>query len=235
MSGFLDRKAPSVESEYFNYLDTDILGKFIFKNFMSNVIRLSETQLNIPIRRHGYMGDQFFPGDVQVNLREGTFNIEIKFARVNIAHRTRRNPLARWTISRCTETRAKRPKQPCDFFFAVGIRQHSIGHPDFWNVIPEETGIYRQMSDNLNQLPPPHDAAFLKYCGFFLIPYRAMSKDINITLGRFSNSPYKEFFCWGKDVKQCKAAWRNCISGVIQTKRQRDKSFFVNKDLFSQL
>jgi hypothetical protein len=38
MSGFLDPHAVSIKAEYARYLDADILGEIVFKNFAMNVL-----------------------------------------------------------------------------------------------------------------------------------------------------------------------------------------------------
>ena len=53
MSGFLDKGAPSTEAEYIRYLEGDIFGKIIFKNFALNILKIPERDVKIPIGKWG--------------------------------------------------------------------------------------------------------------------------------------------------------------------------------------
>jgi hypothetical protein len=53
MAGFLDPRAPSIEAEYARYLDADILGKIVFKNFLIHRAGAAQAPLHIPLGRYG--------------------------------------------------------------------------------------------------------------------------------------------------------------------------------------
>jgi hypothetical protein len=57
MPGFLDPNAVSVEAEYTRYLDADVLGKIVLKNFAINVLGLDARDIRIPVSRHGDVGN----------------------------------------------------------------------------------------------------------------------------------------------------------------------------------
>jgi hypothetical protein len=49
MQGFLDPSAPSILAEYSRYLDSDILGKILFRNFFLNVLKFRENEIYVPL------------------------------------------------------------------------------------------------------------------------------------------------------------------------------------------
>jgi hypothetical protein len=61
MSGFLDPNAPSIEAEYPRYINGDIRGKILFKNFLLHRIGISPENIYIPLGRYVSWGAQNRP------------------------------------------------------------------------------------------------------------------------------------------------------------------------------
>ena len=123
MSGFLDKDAPNIEAEYLRYLDRDILGKLLFKNFRLNVIGLSESDLRIPIGRHTSYDGRKFLGDAEVRIHERWGSVEIKCAYIGVKESdSRKTPLRYWSFGRLLNTVKKRPKIPFELAFCIGIQ-----------------------------------------------------------------------------------------------------------------
>ena len=125
MPGFLDKSAVSVEAEYTRYLDPDILGKIVLKNFAMNVLGIDERHIRIPISRQGDLGNYKDFCDAGIRVGSRTYSVETKCSRHNVAKKSRINaePSPRWlfgddadrtvpaasTTGRDSKRRARRP------------------------------------------------------------------------------------------------------------------------------
>ena len=208
MAGFLDRDAPSVDAEYFRYVEKDILGKILFKNFFVNVLNFADEALYIPLGRSPRYDERKIPGDAQVLVQERWLNVEIKCAYKRITHPARRNPLKTWGFARLLRTAKKKSKSPCDLVFAVGLKPGCLGDPSYWHELKqlEEASKANDQVFGLNTAP--HEPAFLSCCGFFLFPHdRFPRNNPSVTISRISMSPYGEFFAWGDDIIGCRKKW----------------------------
>ena len=57
---------PSICAEYFRYVEKDILGKILFKNFFLNVLNFPEEAIYIPLGRSPRYDTRKIVGDAQV-------------------------------------------------------------------------------------------------------------------------------------------------------------------------
>jgi hypothetical protein len=132
MGGFLDRDAPSLRAEYLRYVEKDILGKILFKNFFLNVLNFPEEAIYIPLGRSSRYDPRKLIGDAQILEQGRWLNAEIKCAYKRNTHLTRPNPLLTWGFDRVIHTAKKNSKSTCDFVFAVGINTRCLGDPAYW-------------------------------------------------------------------------------------------------------
>jgi hypothetical protein len=131
MSGFLDPNAPSILAEYSHYLDSDILGKILFRNFFLNVLRFREEEIYLPLGRSTRYDERKLTSDAHVLVRGHWLDVEIKTSHVNIIHPHRSRPLKCWSFGRMLYTTRKKEKIPFDFAFAVGVYSRGLGDPEY--------------------------------------------------------------------------------------------------------
>jgi hypothetical protein len=204
MPGFLDSMAPSITAEYVRYINADILGKLIFKNFFVNSLGFSKAAIYVPLGRHNRYDDRKISNDAQVRISDRWINFEIKCSYINIAHPGRMRPLRCWTFARMLYTAANRLKKPFDIAFAIGIHARGLGDPEYWS---ESMGA---ASDKWSHRGPPeevqpHEPEFLRRCGLFFVPYHFLHRnDLTVTIPSLPKSPYSRFFAWGGDLPRCK-------------------------------
>ena len=129
MSGFLDANAPSVDVEYSRYLDGDILGKLIAKNFLRNRIGYQHDHIVIPVGRHGDARSKYAQAgkvdrdaaDGRVKTKKGDVTVEIKCARINIANQCNGRELENWAFGDILLSPTKKQKK-YDVLIAIGLR-----------------------------------------------------------------------------------------------------------------
>jgi hypothetical protein len=118
MSGFLNQIAPSVELEYSRYLDGDVLGRILTKNFLVNRLGYQIDNVVIPVGRYGDAGIKYAtdgvvahdPGDGYVNTSIGPLAFEIKCARMNIANRHIGQQAENWAFTNILRSPGKAEK-----------------------------------------------------------------------------------------------------------------------------
>src|SRR5207244_270736 len=91
--------AVSIKAEYTRYLDADLLGKILFKNFCLNVLGVKEESVKIALSRHGDLGTHKDPSDAEIRFENHSYVVETKISRWQIQKRNRINPIPRWSFS----------------------------------------------------------------------------------------------------------------------------------------
>jgi|SRR5579871_350644 len=231
MPGFLDSRAPSIDAEVIRYLDADILGKMVFKNFLLNVVRLPTSQFRIPLSRNG---DYEFPGtsipDAMVFVGGKWLRVEIKCARLNIMNRYRGGRKENWMFSYLTQTRKEQQKQRTqawkpgterrkryDLAFCVGVHMLGFENPEAWNHLSD---FLRMRGHDSDFMVRPHERRFLQRCCVFAIPFELVEKNtIRINVSSVPNSKYCRFHAWGDDPKRCLHIWKSAIRVAARRKR----------------
>ena len=90
MSGFIDLLAPDPSHEYSRFLDGDVLGKMLFKNFLINRVGIQPPDFYIPRGRHGDVeSPETLPADARVTVDGLPLQFEIKAGRRTTANRHR--------------------------------------------------------------------------------------------------------------------------------------------------
>lgn len=123
MPGFLDPNAVSIEAEYTRYLDSDILGKIVLKNFAINVLGLDSRDIRAPVSRHGDVGNYKDFCDAGIRIHGRTYSIETKCSRHILAKKTRVvSPSPRWNFGKLLySARSRRQRTDYELLFAVGV------------------------------------------------------------------------------------------------------------------
>lgn len=213
--GFLDPHAISIQAEYMRYLDRDILGKIIFKNFARNILGLgSQHGVKIPLSRHGDSGTGKDPCDVVIRFDNRSYNVETKCSYHIVAHKV--TPAPRWMFSGTMKSRSGQKRSNYDLLFGVGIDLPGL---------EESVGYWRQLNDlkaanqaegRLFELSTwPHEAPFLNLCGFLVMPRRLIrTNHMDFTIRNLPMRAEYEFFAWGKDSGRCRDIWRHAIKSL---------------------
>lgn len=212
MAGFLDLNAPSIHAEYFRYVEKDILGKILFKNFFLNVLNFGEEAIYIPLGRSSRYDERKIAGDAQVLVEGQWLDAEIKCCYKRITHPHRRNPLKTWGFDRVLRTAKRKSKSPCNFVFGIGINVGCLGAPGYWRELEQLTQSSKSKNGSFSKDTAPHDSAFLSCCGIFLFPHeRFSSNNPSVTISRIQESAYGGFFSWGNDAVGCREKWAALI------------------------
>lgn len=218
MSGFLDPNAVSVIAEYTRYLDPDILGKIVLKNFAIHVLGLESRDIRVPVSRHGDAGNYKDFCDAGIRLRGRTYSLETKCSRHILAKKTRvLSPSPRWNFGRLLySARSRRQRTDYELLFAVGI--DSPGFEDsaaYWRHLHAIRTKHRKEGRPFSFSVWPHEPAFLERCGFFIIPRVAIRVDqLDVTLAAIERRPDFEFFSWGHDIQRLRAVWQHALAIV---------------------
>ena len=219
MLGFLDNTAPSIEAEYTRYLDGDILGKLITKNFLKNRIGYKEDQIYVPVGRYGDSKIKYAKagtvihdrGDGSVKTNEGRVTFEIKFARINIANRCLGRTRENWAFANILRTPAKDRKR-YDILIAVGLRTRGLEDDCYWKELKKVKAELATEGRRVTLDSRPHDVRFLTLCSFFILPRKKMKTNFfRLHVGAVENSSYKECQAWGDDPARCKAVWKQAL------------------------
>lgn len=140
MAGFLDKTAPSTESEYSRYLDGDILGKILAKNFLVNRLGYSHDAVFIPVGRYGDADNKYAksglvvrdPGDGHVQTDAGVLTFEIKCARINVANRHLGQKAGNWAFTNILRSPGKAEKG-YDLLIAIGVLVLGLEDSRYWD------------------------------------------------------------------------------------------------------
>lgn len=215
MAGFLDATAPTVAAEYGRYLDGDLLGKFVFKNFMQNRVRTSPRDLRIPLGRFGDVGTTWnCCADAQVASGGRWIDVEIKCARVNIANRSKGGMSENWAYNKILETSTGERKR-FDIAVFVAIRNLGVEDPKYWQYLKDLEQKYCDSKIMFRQNALPHEEDFLSICSFIIMPRsRVPDNYFRIALSAMPNSSYADYQAWGYDPLRCCSIWKSAMNAL---------------------
>jgi hypothetical protein len=215
MSGCLDNNAPSIDAESGRYLDGDILGKVITKNFLLNVIGYEAGQVYIPVGRYGNAAEKYDAsgriqpdlGDGHVQTSQGRVTFEIKCARINIANRYKLESAENWAFVNIKTTPAKVPKA-YDVLIAIGLHTLGLEDSNYWTHLEQLREQYRAQGREMLPTAQPHEQAYLPLCTFFLLRREELKTNyFRLTLRSMGKSAYNEVAANGDDLRRCKELW----------------------------
>jgi len=212
MPGFLDKRAPAVEAEYGRYLDGDVLGKFLFKNFMRNRARVSNSDLHIPVGRFGDVGTSWTCGaDAQVRFGGRWREVEIKCARVNIANRTSGGTTENWAFNRILKT-SNGDSKTFDLAFFIAVRALGLEDPEYWPYLEKLENEYRRSRVPFKPNALPHEAEYLSLCSFIIMPYSRLAANyFRVMKSMLSKGDYSYYQAWGYEVRRCRLIWESAV------------------------
>jgi hypothetical protein len=218
MPGFLDPNALSIEAEYTRYLDPDILGKIVLKNFAINVLGLEPKHVRIPVSRHGDVGNYKDLCDAGIRIGPRIYTVETKCSRQTVAKKTRLlDPSPRWNFSKLLRSaRSGNDKADFEILFAVGINSPGLEDSEaYWRHLHALRKKKLAEGRAFDFSVWPHDAAFLERCGFYIIPREAIRvNQLDVTLAAIERRSDYEFFSWGDDFKRLREVWRHAVDVV---------------------
>jgi hypothetical protein len=230
MPGFLDERAPKVDAEYGRYMDGDILGKFLFKNFILNRAKVPTSDLHIPVGRFGDVGTSWTCGaDAQVRIDGKWKEIEIKCARVNIANKTRGGSTENWAFNKILETTSGESKQ-FDLACFIAVRTLGLEDPNYWPYLATLNKEYSRYDIPFKCDALPHEVEFLSLCSFIIVPHsRLVSNYFRVMLSTLSTGEYSNYHAWGHELRRCRLIWNSAVKGGKGvTRSQSDRDFHEN-------
>lgn len=219
MTGFLDLSAPNTAAEYARYVDGDILGKLIVRNFLVNRIELPAESIFTPVGRYGDAAVKYAtagsvthdPGDGHVDLPTGRLTFEIKLARINIANRARGGSDENWAFVNLKHSPGKAEKS-YRLLVAVGLSTLGLEDERYWTHLRQLDAELRArgLSSRLDALP--HEEEYLNRCSFFLIPRTCLTYNyFRVNLKSVDKSTYASFLARGFDPAGCHRQWANAV------------------------
>jgi hypothetical protein len=219
MSGFLDPYAVSVKAEYTRYLDADILGKIVFKNFALNVLKIDEGSIRIPLSRQGDLGTYKDSCDAGIRFRNRSYSVETKSSRWVVAMRCKTDPKPRWIFSGLMHSAKGTERSKYDLIFAVGINapglEDSLG---YWRHLHSLKKDAEAKGHDFDLSVWPHEFEFLDRCGIYILPRQFVSRHckntLDVTIRTLSERLDFEFFSWGYEVPQLRKIWDHAIEIV---------------------
>lgn len=215
MPGFLDSHAPSIKAEYTRFLNPDILGKIILKNFALNVLGLPADYIRTPLSRHGDLGTYKDSVDANIRFKNRWYEVETKFSHHVVAKRCKTRPYPRWLFSRALRS-GRKDGNPYDLLFGIGLNlpgmEDSIG---FWKELEALKYSHEAEGRQFDVDAAPHEPAFLARCGIFILPRNTIRvNQIDITIGTLSRRPEYNFFAWGYDSSGLLRVWESATKMV---------------------
>ena len=219
MAGFLDPFAASIEAEYTRYINDDILGKILFKNFALNVLDVEKESVEIALSRHGDLGTHKDPADAKIRFEKRSYVVETKISRWQVQKRNKINPIPRWSFSGLKHSKIGTERGKYDLVFAAGIDapglEDSLGYWRHFDSLKKSSKIEGR---NFGLAKWPHERDFLNQCGFYILPRQ-------FVFTHCSNSPYitiraiperldYEFFAWGYDISRLRKVWGHALEVV---------------------
>jgi hypothetical protein len=226
MSGFLDPYAISVEAEYTRYLDPDLLGKIIFKNFALNVLGIENDAIRIPLSRQGDLGNYKDLSDAGILFEDRQYRVETKISRWCIQKRNKINPIPRWAFSGLKHTNKGAERSQYDLIFAAGINapglEDSLG---YWRHLHSLKAAAKQEGRDFDLHARPHEQNFLHLCGIYILPRQFIFTHCRnkqyITVRALENRRDYEFFAWGYDIPRLRKVWQRAVQ-VVNSKPTLD-------------
>ena len=233
MAGFLDPNAPSIEAEYVRFLDSDILGKFVFKRFMLDVIGASADEVFIPLgKRVAQVRLGRVCADAQVRIESKWIDIEIKCACLKRAAGASRRVREKWSPGGLTKTPKGLPRR-YDIAFVVCVNLLGFDDQSYWQDLQRITKRNEAICQKFPHLHPtrsfsqatgPDAVEYLTECTFFIIPFAAIrrngfcaypqkSKESNAFRAYpQKRNEYAEYEATGRDRESCHALWTKVVS-----------------------
>jgi len=219
MTGFLDLSAPNTAAEYARYVDGDILGKLIVRNFLVNRVELPPEAIFIPVGRYGDAAVKYAnvgkvshdPGDGHVDLPTGRLTFEIKLARINIANRSRGGADENWAFVNLKHSPGKAEKS-YHLLIAVGLSTLGLEDDRYWMHLRQlDTKLRAKgLPSRLDSLP--HEDEYLSRCSFFLIPRTNLKYNyFRVNLTSVNKSAYASYLARGSDTVGCRKQWTNAV------------------------
>jgi hypothetical protein len=222
MPRILDPLAPSVSAEYARYIDGDLMGKLLTRNFLVNRLGYKPENVITPIGRYGDARVKYItpgvvnhdPGDGHIEIDGNLITFEVKFARVNIANRSLGQFAKNWAFVNLKNSPGKARKK-YDILIAIGVLTLGLEDENYWADLYEVLDSLRQrgLPQNINALP--HEPEYLSLCSFFIMPMTDIQTNyFRVTIDSIENSRYAKFRAWGYDEKRCKELWLNALQSV---------------------
>jgi len=218
MPGFLDPFAPSIEAEYnTRYLNDDILGKILFKNFALNALEVEAASVDIDLSRHGDLGTHKDSADAKIRFQKHSYIVETKISRWCVQKRNKINPIPRWAFSGLKHSANKRTaRDNYDLVFAAGINAPGLEDPrGYWTHFDLLKKAAKKEGRDFGLSAWPHEPEFLNHCGLFILPRQFIfsphcANSPYITIQAISEK-YDEFFAWGNDISRLRKVWQHAI------------------------
>jgi hypothetical protein len=219
MSGFLDSYAVSIKAEYTRYLDADILGKIVFKNFALNVLGIEEESIRIPLSRRGDLGTYKDSADAGIRFENRSYSVETKISRWIVQKRNKIDPIPRWSFSGLKHSAKGTERGQYDLVFAVGINapglEDSIG---YWRHLLSLKKEAEKEGRDFDLSVWPHEPEFLNQCGIYVLPRKFIFKHLKntpyITIRTIPERRDYDFFSWGHDIPRLRKIWQRAIRVV---------------------
>jgi hypothetical protein len=216
MSGFLDPYAVSIKAEYTRYLDADLLGKIVFKNFALNVLKVDEESIRIPLSRQGDLGTYKDSCDAGIRFENRSYSVETKSSRWIVAKRCKIDPKPRWSFSGLKHSAKGTERGNYDLVFAVGINapglEDSLG---YWRHLHSLKKTAEEEGRDFDLSVWPHEPEFLNMCGIYILPrqfiFTHCKNTQDITIRTLSERRDFGFFGWGHDIPRLRKIWQRAI------------------------
>jgi len=214
MPGFLDKSAPSIDVEYSRYMDSDILGKIITKNFLINRLGYKQNQIYIPVGRFGdaavrysTKGVKYESGDGILRLKNRSLIFEIKCARINIANRHLGHIQENWAFANLLKT-STGDKRKYDVLILIGVMTLGLEDSEYWEHLKKIKEEYYLAGRKMVIKSRPHEKEFLSICSFFVIPFSEVPNNyFRCTIRRILKNKFSKYQSWGDDISLCKQIW----------------------------
>jgi hypothetical protein len=215
MAGFLDVGAPTVNAEYGRYVDGDLLGKIVFKNFMHNRLGFEKDAIRIPLGRFGDAGSAWnCCADAQVAVGKRWLDIEIKCARINIPNRARGGLNENWAYAKILRTSTGERKR-FDVIFFIGVRTLGMEDPRYWKYMREVARECDSARVPFRQNAMPHQEEFLSICSFIIMPRAKVPEHyFRVMLSALPESTYSKYQAWGHDPTRCRTRWKSALRSI---------------------
>jgi hypothetical protein len=219
MSGFLDLYAVSIKAEYTRYLDADLLGKIVFKNFALNVLGIKEEAIRIPLSRQGDLGPYKDLSDAGIRFENRSYSIETKISRWCVQKRNKIDPIPRWAFSGLKHSAKGTERGQYDLVFGVGINapglEDSLG---YWRHLHSLKKEAEKEGRDFDLSVWPHEREFLNQCGIYILPRQFIFAHCRnsqyITIRTIPERRDYEFFGWGHDISRLRKVWHRAIQVV---------------------
>lgn len=224
MVGFLDKNAPSPEAEYSRYLDGDILGKILAKNFMINRAGYRFENIFVPVGRYGDAETKYLdsnqvvvdPGDGYIETEIGKVTFEIKCARINIANRDKGRVAENWAFNNILTSPGK-TKKKYDLLIAIGVDLLGLENAKYWEHLQNSKNKLQESGRSFSLETQAHQVDFLDICSFFIIPFNKINTNyFRVTLSAISKSLYCQNLASGSDSERCMAVWKGALGELAK-------------------